>query len=209
MLPIPLGPQDSVVEVVEFYSSGVHVPLGIALASVGVCFAIPLVSGISYVIWRSGPSEAIFAVLQAVSGTVTAVLLLIPMLIMAVAGFRPDRDPQITLALNDLSWLLFLTPVAPFIIQNIVIGVYVLTANDSKFPRWLGYLNFWVGFTFTFDVLAFAFKDGPFAWNGVFIFWLALTTYSIWLAAMGLTIRKIALSETSGELVMEDSYGHV
>lgn len=195
VLPFPLGPQDSVADVVEFYAGGARVALGIALASIGVCLVIPLVASISYVMWRSAPGAGIFAVLQGVSGTVTATLLLVPMLIMATAAFRPDRDPQITLALNDLSWLLFLTPVAPFIIQNVIIGVYSLSPAGSLFPKWIAYLNFWVGFTFTFDVLAFAFTDGPFAWNGIFIFWLALTTYAIWLAVMGMTVRNVALGK--------------
>jgi hypothetical protein len=88
------------------------------------------------------------------------------MLIMAIAGFRPDRDPEITVMLNDLSWLLFITPIAPFIIQNLAIAAAALRGDGSVLPRWLGYLNCWIGFTFSFDVLAYAFHSGPFAWNG-------------------------------------------
>ncbi|MFZ2174889.1 MAG: hypothetical protein WAW17_12840 [Rhodococcus sp. (in: high G+C Gram-positive bacteria)] len=194
VLPFPLGAGDSTQTVAAFYANGVRVPMGIALASIGICLVIPLVAGVGFVMWRMEGRSPILALIQLVSGAVTGVLLLIPMLIMAVAGFRPDRDAELTMMLNDLAWLLFLTPVAPFIIQNLAIGAGILTATTPLLPRWLGYLNFWVGFTFAFDVLAFAFKTGPFAWHGIFIFWLALSSYTVWLFAMGLTLRHLALS---------------
>jgi hypothetical protein len=54
----------------------------------------------------------------------------------------------------------------------------------------LGYLNLLVAFSFVPDVLAYFFKTGPFAWNGVFVFWLALTTYSVFLVAMAVACRR-------------------
>lgn len=191
VLPFPLGPSQSSTEVVSFYASGVRVPMGLAVASVGLSLVIPLVAGVGYVMIRQRAS-LLLALVQLVTGTVTAALLVASMLIMATAGFRPERSPEVTMALNDLSWLLFLTPVGPFVIQNVAIAAAALSSPTPLFPRWLGFLNLWVGFTFTFDVLAFAFKSGPFAWNGVFIFWLALTTYSIWLLAMGSSLRQLA-----------------
>lgn len=199
VLPFPLGPGHGVDEVVGFYSGGVAVPMGIAIASIGVCLVIPLVAGITFVMWRSKGCSEILSFVQIVSGCVTAMCLLVPMLIMAVAGFRPDRDPQLTVMMNDLAWLMFITPVAPFIIQNLVIALSALGSGCTVFPRWLGFLNLWIGFTFSFDILAFAFKSGPFAWNGFVIFWLALTTYAIWLFAMGLSLRHIALTGAVSE----------
>ncbi len=197
VLPLPLGPGHSTEQVVAFYSAGAKVPMGIAIASVGVCLVIPLVAGIGFAMRRS----ALPMLIQLVSGSVTAVCLLFPMLIMAVAGFRPERDPAITVMLNDLSWLLFITPIAPFIIQNVVIAAAALSDAHSPFPRWVGFVNLWVGFTFTFDILAFAFKTGPFAWNGFLIFWLALTTYALWLFVMGMSLRHLALSAGNREAV--------
>ena len=59
-------------------------------------------------------------------------LLLIPMLLMAVISFRPDRNPEITVTLNDIAWLLFLTPIAPFMIQNIIIGMTVIIMSSAN-----------------------------------------------------------------------------
>lgn len=195
VIPFPLGPGQSADEVASFYAAGVRVPMGLAVASIGLSLVIPLVASIGYIMIRQRTS-LLLALVQLVTGTVTAGLLVMSMLIMATAGFRPERSPEVTMALNDLSWLLFLTPVGPFVIQNLAIAAATLSDPTPLFPRWLGFLNLWVGFTFTFDVLAFAFKSGPFAWNGVFIFWLALTTYSIWLFAMGWWLQRLARDAT-------------
>lgn len=194
VLPFPLGPGNTADEVVEFYGNGLRVPLGIALASIGVSLVIPFQAILTYAMWRTERGAPILTLVQVFAGAVTSVLLLVPMLIMAIAGFRPDRDPEITVMLNDLSWLLFITPIAPFIIQNLVIAAVALRGDGSVLPRWLGYLNCWIGFTFSFDVLAYAFHGGPFAWNGFLIFWLALTTYAIWLVVIGLMLRQLALA---------------
>lgn len=75
-------------------------------------------------------------------------------------------------------------------IQNIAIGLAILGDARQTLPRWVGYLNFWVALAFIPDVAAFFFHDGPFSWRGVFVFWLALTAYSVFLVVMGVTVRE-------------------
>lgn len=193
VLPFPLGPSDSAADVAAFYGGGLHVSLGLVIASTGVSLVAPLIAALSHLMDTGSPESRLLSLVQAISGATTTVLLLVPMLIMAVAAFRPSRDAELTVLLNDLSWLLFITPVMPFIIQNLAIAVSAFRDPDSRFPRWVGYLNCWIAFTFTFDVLALVFQRGPFTWNGILIFWLALTTYSVFLLVMGLLVRRQAL----------------
>lgn len=77
----------------------------------------------------------------------------------------------------------------PFIIQNLAIGTAVLTARAMTFPRWVAYLNLWVAFALVPDVLACFFLSGPFAWNGIFVFWLALGPASVFLVVMSVVAR--------------------
>ncbi|BBY21909.1 hypothetical protein MSTO_21140 [Mycobacterium stomatepiae] len=93
--------------------------------------------------------------------------------------------------------LVFLTPIAPFIIQNVVIGIAILSDQAQILPRWVGYLNFWIAASFLPDVLAFFFHSGPLSWRGVLVFWLALTTYSVFLVGMGLVMRSAILRSAS------------
>jgi hypothetical protein len=81
-------------------------------------------------------------------------------------------------------------PIAPFIIQNVSIGLAILNDERRTLPRWVGYLNFWIALAFVPDVLAFFFHGGPFGWRGLFIFWLALAAYSVFLVVMGVVLRN-------------------
>jgi len=103
----------------------------------------------------------------------------------------------LTVTLNDIAWLMFITPIAPFIIQNVAIGVAILNDERRTLPRWVGYVNFWIAISFLPDPLAFFFHSGPFAWRGIFIFWLALTTYAVFLVVMGVMLRKAIVEEYS------------
>jgi hypothetical protein len=55
-----------------------------------------------------------------------------------------------------------------------------------------------VAASFIADMLAFFFQSGPFSSRGIFVFWLALTTYSVFLIAMGLVMRTAVLRSADG-----------
>jgi hypothetical protein len=193
ILPIPLGPSSTTQEVVNFYGHDTRVLTGLVIAQLGICLVFPLIGLIGYFLLRIEGRRPILTFVQLVTGAATGVLLLVPMLLMAVISFRPDRNPEITVTLNDIAWLVFLTPIAPFIIQNVVIGIAILGDRAQTLPRWVGYLNFWIAASFLPDVLAFFFHSGPLSWRGVLVFWLALTTYSVFLIGMGLVMRSAIL----------------
>jgi hypothetical protein len=190
VLPIPLGSESSVAEVVNFYSHGTRVIAGLVISTLGVSLVFPLIAVIGVHMVRMEGRTPILTFLQLITGAATGVCLLLPLLLMTTIAFQPDRSPELTVTLNDIAWLLFITPIAPFMIQNIAIGVAILNDKRQTLPRWVGYVNFWIAFSFIPDPLAFFFHSGPFAWRGIFIFWLALTTYSVFLVVMGLTLRK-------------------
>ena len=190
VLPIPLGSESSVEEVVNFYSHDTRVLAGLVISTLGVSLVFPLIAVIGVHMVRMEGRTPILTFLQLITGAATGVCLLLPLLLMTTIAFRPDRSPELTMTLNDIAWLLFITPIAPFMIQNVDIGVAILNDKRQTLPRWVGYVNFWVAFSFIPDPLAFFFHSGPFAWRGIFIFWLALTTYAIFLIVMGLTLRK-------------------
>jgi hypothetical protein len=194
VLPSPLGPDDSVAEVVAFYATDTpRVVAGIVIAGVGFGLVFPLIAVIAVTMVRMEGRTPILTFLQLATGAATGVLLLIPMMLMAICGFRPDRNPEITVTLNDISWLMFITPIAPFMVQNIAIGTAILNDRRHILPRWAGYLNLLIAFSFTPDVLPYFLHSGPFAWRGIFVFWLALTTYCVYLVAMGLLTRRAVL----------------
>jgi hypothetical protein len=191
MLPLPMGPASSTNDVVAFFTDEPHrVMAGFVLSSVGVVLMVPMLALISVHMLRMEGRLPLLAFSQLLVAAVTVVINMFPQLIFAIAGFRGDRDPGDIVLLNDAAWLLLFTGIAPFMIQNVAIGVAILRDRSEVFPRWLGYLNLLVAFSFLPDPLAYFFKTGPFAWNGVFVFWLALTSYSVFLVAMSVACRR-------------------
>ncbi len=133
----------------SFYANDTRVLCGLVIAQLGICLVFPLIGLIGYRMLRiEGGRHPILTFIQLVTGAATGVLLLLPMLLMAVIAFRPDRNPELTVTLNDISWLLFITPIAPFIIQNIAIGTAILRDRRATLPRWVGYMNFWIAASF-------------------------------------------------------------
>jgi hypothetical protein len=201
VLPVPLGPNSTTEEVVDFYGHATRVAAGLVIAGLGVCLVFPLIALIGVFITRMEGRTPVLTFLQLVSGAATGVFLVMPLLLMTVIPFRPDRTPELTITLNDVAWLLFITPIGPFIIQNITIGTAILNDHRAVLPRWVGYLNYWVAFSFVPDVLAFFFHSGPFAWRGIFVFWLAFVAYAVFLIAMGLVLRNAILAADAHETV--------
>ena len=52
------------------------------------------------------------------------------------------------------------------------------------YPRWVGYSNLWVPLSFVPALMAYFFKSGPFAWQGLLVFYLGLTTFGAWVVIM-------------------------
>lgn len=121
-----------------------------------------------------------------IAGGASLVFLLIPMT-WAVASFRPDGiDPDITRALNDWTWYIFLYTWPPFALWMVLIGIAVLTDrnNPPLFPRWVAFLNFWLAILMVPGGMIAFFKKGPFAFNGVFAFWVVMIAFFLWIVVM-------------------------
>jgi len=131
---------------------------------------------------------------QLAAGAVAVLVFTIPVLIFSAAAFRPDRDPAVTEALNDLGWFFFLMNFPSVTVQALVVAVAVFTDRnpDPVFPRWLGYLLVWAAIAFVPGGLLTYFKTGPFAWNGLLAFWLAAVAFFGWFLVMiWATLRAI------------------
>jgi hypothetical protein len=119
-------------------------------------------------------------------------LLAIPLLFFLVVAFRPDRDPNVLQGLNDLAFLTFLMPFAPFCMLVLAIGVAVLqdSADEPILPRWFGYLNIWCVLLFAPAGLMPFFKTGPFDWRGLISLWLGFAAFGLWLVASSWTLDR-------------------
>jgi len=134
---------------------------------------------------------------QLAAGAFACLTFLVPAMMFAVTAFRPDRAPDSTLLLNDMTWIFLVMPWPPFMAQNFAFAFAILTDTRTTplFPRWLGYLNIWAPITFTPGVILQFFKSGPFAWNGIFVFWLPAVVFGIQFIVNVIWLLKAVNSE--------------
>ena len=152
----------------------------------------PITGIISLLIWKSDPRNAPLAATQAIAGLMTIFPFILSGLGWALAAYRPDRDPQAIMLLNDFAWASLLMPTAPAIVQLGALGAAILGDRSARplFPRWLAYQCFWVAMTFIPGNLLLMVKTGPFAWNGLLSFWVAAAGYGAWLICMVVMCRR-------------------
>ena len=189
----PPSPALSTEEVVAIYQSKTGaIRLGMFIGMFGIAFYPLFVGAISTQMRRMQGISRFPVYVQLGAGSISILMLLIPLMLILVAAFRPDRDPLTTVALNDMAWLFFITPFSTFLAQNIAIAIGILSDKSPRpvFPRWLAYLNIWTGLLFVPGGLAFFFKTGPFAWNGLLAFWLPAVVFFAWLIIMAVMLLK-------------------
>lgn len=171
----PPSPELSAVEISSFYADNtMMIRAGLLLTMASCGFYIPFVASISSQIKRIKHAPSVLADIQSLSGTAGMFVFLLPVMIWLTATFRPDRNPELILVLNDLGWLLFAMTFAPFLSQLLAIVFAVLADKQQNpvYPKWVGYLNAWVVASFIPPGLVVFFKTGPFAWDGVIGIWL-------------------------------------
>jgi hypothetical protein len=197
----PPSPNDSASEVARFYqdhTTGIRVG-ALLIGFAGALFG-PFVAVISAQMKRVEGLYSPLAYAQLAMGALGTAFFTIPTFFWMAAAFQPDRDPEITQALHAAGWLPLVAAIFPAIVQNTMIAIAAFTDRraDPVFPRWVGYFNIWVALLFFPSGLVLFFKTGPFAWNGIFTFWLAATVFTIWLWTMFFVLRR-AIAQQEAE----------
>ncbi|MEM1140723.1 MAG: hypothetical protein AAGH45_12665 [Pseudomonadota bacterium] len=192
----PISPALDAEGVASIYAENrTRILIGASLTMQSAFLSILWVGAIASQIRRMGFAEArLLADAQMLLGVFGAVLFTITATAWTVAAYRVDRSPELIMMLNDFAWLFLLTPVFQFLLQSFLIGIAILADRREQplFPRWAAYLNFWVGLALLPGAINPLFKQGPFAWDGVFIFWLPLVAFAAWIVVMAWLVARAA-----------------
>lgn len=189
----PPSPNLSAEAIAEMFSTNTFgIRTGMLLMLAGVGFFIPFIALISTQMRRMEHTPPVLAYTQLLGGSMSVMIIIVPIMLWTTAAFRPERSPEITQMLNDAAWLIVAMTFAPGIMQNISIGLAVLWDKSAKrvFPRWVAYVNFWMALGFLPAGLMTYFKVGPFAWDGLLAFWLPLVAFAIWFNVMFICLQK-------------------
>ena len=135
---------------------------------------------------------------QLAVGCAGSVTIIVGAMLMTAVAFRPDRPPELTYMMFDIAWLWIVMPGTPAAIQNLTIGMAILSDKNTPtiFPRWVGFFNIWTGLLFLPGALVTFFKTGPFAWDGLLAFWLPAALFGPWFFIMFFMMRKAIRQQT-------------
>jgi hypothetical protein len=198
----PQSPNHSAEQIAAWYQDGNTLKLaGFAGAAVALGLLMPLIVAITIQMFRIEGRSPAMSLLQFASGLFTWVLTIVPMIILCVAAFRPERDPQITQTISDLGYIMFFMGFAPFALQDVAIAIAVLRDRAAKpvFSRWVAWFNLWVAFLFIPAVVIPFFKLGPFTYRGLLAFWIPTLIYGLWALVMAYVTRKAIRAEDAEE----------
>jgi len=195
MLP-PLSPSSSAIEIQQFFlDNSIKIRIGVLVAMLGAALMGPFIATISTQMKRIEGAESPLSYTQLLAGLISTMLGVIPLAFLAIAAFREGRPAELILLMYDASWLMNIGIIFPTMLQLSVVGVCAFLDKDEVvFPRWYAWLSIWASFVFLVDLLVFFMKTGPFAFNGLISFWLALAVLGSWLVVTFFVLRKAVLT---------------
>jgi hypothetical protein len=199
--PSPHKDPADVAQLINDDHDRIRIGLQIAWASAALFF--PFIAIISTLMKRIEGEYSPMAYTQLAAGTVSIVIFMLPLMNMQAATFRVERAPDVIQALNDLGWVPFIGLWAPPTVQCVTIAVTIFQDRGERpvFPRWAAYFNLWIGLLFVPGCLIVFFQTGPFAWNGLFTWWIPAFAFFGWILVMtALMLRAVASGSEGGWL---------
>jgi hypothetical protein len=176
----PLAPGLPAADVAAYYQAHTTgIRIGAALIFLSSMFYVWFTAVISGQMRRIPGVHPTVRNAQLAAGSFACLTFLVPAMLFSVTAFRPDRSADATMLLNDMSWIILVIAWPPFMAQFIAFAFAILSdpSPTPVFPRWLAYADIWVCILFTPAILLPFFKTGPFAWNGLIVFWLPAVVF--------------------------------
>jgi hypothetical protein len=156
------------------------------LGLIATSLLVPFFGVISIQIARIERRMPILAVIQFGGAVLLIVFFQLCGMLWVAATFRSELDATSVRMLNDLSWLIFVMVFPCYVLQMMCIALASFMDKSPKplWPRWVGYLNLWVGMGGSGGAIAVFFKHGPFGWNGLVGFYIPIIAFIIWIGVM-------------------------
>lgn len=199
----PHSPASSAEHIAAFYRGSTNmIRFGMLLTLTAPAFYLPFGMVVALQMYRIDKGNLSLAAVQFLSNAFGVIAPFLSALLWLTIAFRPERDPQIILMLNDFGWLALIMAFAFNTVQFICVGLAIFSDKRDRpiFPRWLGYFSLWVALLLVPGGFAVFFKTGAFAWNGLLAFWIPLNVFFLWIVVMLVFVLK-AIKREETELV--------
>lgn len=189
----PSRPSASAEEIRQLYADNTTlIRVGLVVVMAASALLVPWAAAISGQLRRIAGARALASV-QFVSCALLSLEFITPIGVWMAAAFRfDDRSAEVTEAIHDIGWILFVTVIWSLWAQMwaIVAAIFIDRGPEPILPRWLGYLTAWSALLITPAGLVLFFKDGPFAWNGIVGIYLPLAAFAVWMGAISYEVHK-------------------
>jgi hypothetical protein len=204
LLPPP-SPHDGTGSVAHFWQDHVTATrFGLVLMMFAGGLTAPYGAMLCVMLRRIEGRDSPMTFLQMLGAATGVVAICFPTFFFMAASFRPDRAPELVKTLNDLAWIPFVINTPPALMQCLSITGAVFTdkSENPVFPRWVGYYNVWTALLFMPGAIIIFFKHGPFAWNGLFAFWLVAVLFGTWFVVMSVMMMR-AIKRNAAEAAVQ------
>lgn len=184
----PLNPAtDTAAMTAEFYrENSLSIRIGAVICSWCAAYPVPIYVVLAAQSARLEKGIPIWSILQFGGGLMMTLFLVLPPLMWGTAAFSVDRAPELTLMLHELANLTFVTTGQYIMFNMIALAVIVLAHGNhplNPFPRWYGYFVIWAILMFEVGAFGFLPRTGPFAWDGLLVFWVPVGVFGVWVNA--------------------------
>ena len=135
-------------------------------------------------------------------GSITGAIvgMLFPMFCFGLGAFRSGYRPSILVMLYDFGYLAFIGSLGCFCIMWMAFALAIILDENNVLPKWLGYYTLWQYVTELIAAPVWIAKSGPFAWNGLMTFWLAMALYVPWQIIVYVCIYRSIKNQPDDEL---------
>jgi hypothetical protein len=187
-----------------FKEDALRIRIGMVIVMFAGAVVAPFFVAVSQVLARVEGGFGVLALSALVGGVGTIVLTFYPAIWWLIAAYRPERSPELVYLMNDMAWLQFIGGVSLFLVVPVCIVVAALNDKSANpcFPRWMAFLNICLLMMTVPDQLLFFFHAGPFAWNGLFGFWIPLVAFVTWFFSTAYMTRRAALLDLQNPRAM-------
>jgi hypothetical protein len=200
----PMSPNMSASQVASFYAHHTTmIRASMIIFNLCCVMLLPFFMVIVYQMKRMATPTQVLSYCYLSAAATGVTLFAIADLFWLIAAFRPERDPQLIVLLNDVAWIAFTAPVGMIIAQNLCLGLAVLldARPDPIFPRWVAGFSFAVAAVMAPSAWAAAVHSGPLAWNGFVSFWLRIFAYALFLIVMFFVLHRAIDKEAAAPSV--------
>ncbi|MGH3958169.1 hypothetical protein [Mycobacterium sp.] len=188
----PMSPEMTADQVAAFYAhNATMIRFSMITSNLFGIMLIPLFALIVVQMKRMATPNQVLAYCYLTAAVSGATLFALADIFWLVAAFRPERNPQLIMLLNDLAWITFVAPVGMLVVQNLclALAVYLDARSQPVFPRWVGAFSIATAAAMTPAACAAIFRSGPLAWNGLVSFWLRIGAFALYVVVMFVVLR--------------------